>query len=342
MKRGVALAAAVVVAVALGASTALAGPDQDRAESLFKAGKSLLAKQKYQEACSAFAESNQLDPAIGTMLNLALCYEGWGKVARAQAAYLEAEKMAAIKGDRTRAAAARQRADALTPKIPKIVFTGLVEPLPADLVVSLDGDAIGFDAVKAGVSTDPGAHTVMYTAEGVTQTVQVELEQSQTKEVTLELPQPVDPGDGTGDGTGTGDGNGDGDGNDGTGSGDGGEGSGRGRGRRIGGIVTLSAGVVAMGVGGVVALMARSDYNTAFDAHCDAANTCDDEGYDLTHDARRRANIASIVVGAGAAIAVTGLVVWLTAPSGAAKRDQVWIRPVVTGDGGGIAIGGAL
>jgi hypothetical protein len=336
MRRGLGLVLSAVLVLAAG--PAVAGPDQERADVLFKAGKSLLAKQKYQEACSAFAESNQLDPAIGTMLNLALCYEGWGKLARAQAAYLEAEKLAAIKGDRTRAAAARQRADALTPKIPRIVFTGLVEPLPADFAVTFDGDAIGTEAVKAGIPTDPGPHAIAYMADGVTQSVQVELEESQTKEVPLRLPTPVTDGDGEGDGDGTGDGDGDGD------EGDGGGGPRPGRGRRIAGIVTLGAGVVAMGVGGVVALMARSDYNTAFDAHCDAQRTCDDEGYEATHDARSRANLATIVVGAGAAVAVTGLVVWLTAPSGtrAKPADHVWIRPILTGDGGGLAIGGSL
>src|SRR5262245_35009360 len=95
------------------AGVAAGGPNQDKADALFKKGKALLGQQKYAEACKAFEESHQLDPAIGTMLNLALCFEGWGKIAKAQRAYLETEKLAAIKGDQRRASAARQRADAL-------------------------------------------------------------------------------------------------------------------------------------------------------------------------------------------------------------------------------------
>jgi hypothetical protein len=122
-------------------------------------------------------------------------------------------------------------------------------------------------------------------------------------------------------------------------------GKGRGRGRRIAGLVTAGVGVVAVGVGVGLALKARSDYNTAFDAHCDDTG-CDDLGYDQTHDARSRANVASIIVGIGGAALVTGVVVWLTAPSGPAtpkrKKEHVWIRPVLTEGGGAVVIGGAL
>src|SRR5678816_1389044 len=110
------------------APVASAGPtNQEKADALFKKGKTLLGQQQYKEACAAFEDSNKLDAQTGTVLNLALCYEGWGKVASAQRWYLEAEKLAAIKGDAKRGAAARQRADALTPRIPKILFTSLPE-----------------------------------------------------------------------------------------------------------------------------------------------------------------------------------------------------------------------
>jgi hypothetical protein len=330
---------AVVAMMVLFAQVAAAGPtSQEKADALFKKGKTLLGQQQYADACAAFAESHKLDPAIGTVLNLALCFEGWGKVASAQKAYLEAEKLAAIKGDQKRASAARQRADALTPRIPKIVFTGLPDALPPDLTVAIDADQVGLDALRTGISVDPGPHVVHYSVEGAKKTIKVEMAESTSKEVKLDLPEPkveTGPDPGTGNGTGTG-------------AGIGAElddppVKGRGRGRRITGLVVGGAGVVATGVGVTLALMARSDYNSAYSAHCDETG-CDDVGYKATHDARSKANVATIIVGVGAAAIATGVILYLTAPSGkpAAKREHVWIRPVVTDGGGAIVIGGAL
>jgi len=321
---------AVVAMVLSFVSVAAAGPDQDKADALFKKGKAFLGQSKYAEACAAFEASNKLDPATGTMLNLALCFEGWGKLARAQSAYLEAEKLAALKGDTHRASAARQRADALAPKIPKILFGGLPETLPAGLTVSLDGDPIGLDALRVGVSTDPGPHTVVYGVDDKL-TIEVELQESEAKELTLELPAPpvVDPDPRTRRRRDTG---------------EPGHGATRhpGRGRRIAGVVIGGVGLVGVGVGSVVALMARSDYKDAFAAHCDAMNTCDEVGYQATHDARHRANIATVVAVTGVAAVAAGVVIFLTAPSAKAHAEHVWIRPVVTDGGAAVVLGGSL
>jgi len=317
------------------APVASAGPtNQEKADALFKKGKTLLGQQQYKEACAAFEDSNKLDAQTGTVLNLALCYEGWGKVASAQRWYLEAEKLAAIKGDAKRGAAARQRADALTPRIPKILFTSLPETLPADLVVELDGAAVGLDALRAGLSVDPGPHAVVYTVEGAKKTIKLELQESATKEIKLDLPAPkvVEHPD-TGSGSGSGSGNG------GTVE----LGPPRGRSRRIAAVVTGSVGIVAVGAGVAIAFKARSDYNSAFDAHCDASG-CDDAGYKDTHDARKMANLATVIVSVGGAAVVTGVILYLTAPKGRApvKREHVWIRPELTDGGGAIVIGGPL
>jgi hypothetical protein len=337
MVRG-ALAAVVAVALAaaVGAPGAAVAAPSAKADALFKKGKKLLGEEKFAEACAAFEASNDLDPAIGTLLNLALCFEGWGKLATAHRTYLDAEAMAAMKGD-ARAAAARQRADALAPRIPRLMFGGVPDPAPAELAVTLDGEPVAPESLRIGVATDPGVHRVGYVVAGEAKTVEVELAEAEVKQVELELPAPpvaepdpepiaapvdeppppppASPG----------------------------------RGRRILGVVVGGVGLATLGVGGVVALLARSDYKDAFAAHCDAAtNTCDDEGYDLTHDARSRANVATVVVGAGAALVVTGVVLYLTAPSGGGARKpgreqgQVWIRPVVTEDGGAVVVGGSL
>src|SRR6186713_2867899 len=100
-------------AAALGfASPAFAG-DKVAAESLFADGRRLLAQGKFAEACPKFAESQRLDPAIGTLLNLADCYEKVGRTASAWAAFREAAALSHHGGDAKREAVAKERAAAL-------------------------------------------------------------------------------------------------------------------------------------------------------------------------------------------------------------------------------------
>jgi hypothetical protein len=313
-------AAAVLVALA---TSAHAGPDnRKKADALFKQGKQLLVDKKYEKACAAFEDSQRLDPAIGTLLNVGLCYEAWGKLAKAQRAYLEAEKLAAIAGDE-RQAVARQRADLLTPRIPKLAFADLPAVLPADLVVTLDDVQIGLDAVRLGVATDPGVHAIAYSAgDHKREVIRVTVAERETKWVNLRLPEPtVRPPDTPPPVVTT-------------------PTAPVGRRRRILGLVGGGAGLVTMGVGGVVALAARADYKAAFDDHCDPSGVCDDIGYRETSDARSRANLATVIFGAGAALVVTGVVLYLTAPTAPPPERRVWIQPV---EGGAtLVVGGSL
>jgi hypothetical protein len=88
----------------------------------------------------------------------------------------------------------------------------------------------------------------------------------------------------------------------------------RGSGQRVAGLVIGSAGIVGIGVGGLLALGAKSK---AGGASCDANDVCATSAdVDQRHAAVKQANVATIVVGVGAALAVGGAVLWLTAPSG--------------------------
>ena len=74
------------------ASSAVA--DQQRAEKLFAEGRKYLDAGEYSLACTTFEQSQAADPAVGTQLNIALCYEKWGKLAPAYHAYRDAEATA--------------------------------------------------------------------------------------------------------------------------------------------------------------------------------------------------------------------------------------------------------
>ena len=59
--------------------------DPAAAQALFDQGRDLMRQNKHAEACPKLAESNRLDPAIGTLFHLADCYEQSGRVASAWA-----------------------------------------------------------------------------------------------------------------------------------------------------------------------------------------------------------------------------------------------------------------
>src|SRR5512140_2089839 len=84
------LACTLLLAVAGSASA----DNKSKADQLFKQGKKLMGEKKYSEACEAFEQSFKLDPGIGGELNVAKCYEEWGKLGRAYKAYEKAREMA--------------------------------------------------------------------------------------------------------------------------------------------------------------------------------------------------------------------------------------------------------
>jgi hypothetical protein len=77
------------------------------AQSLFKEGRTLMTAGKTAEACDKFAESDRLDPEIGTHLNLAMCHETLGKTASAWVEFGEVADRATAAHDAARSQFAR-------------------------------------------------------------------------------------------------------------------------------------------------------------------------------------------------------------------------------------------
>src|SRR4051794_35386626 len=97
-----------VVALALVAGRAHAeARDPVAAQALFDDARRLMAAGQTAEACPKFAESQRLDPGIGTAFNLADCYEKSGHVASAWALFLEVVSQARASGESDREAAAK-------------------------------------------------------------------------------------------------------------------------------------------------------------------------------------------------------------------------------------------
>lgn len=136
-------------------STTFAHADPATAEALFSEGRRLFAEGNYAAACTKFEESNKADPAEGTQLNLAMCWEKLGKTASAWTMYMQVANALSSHGRRDRAQLAQARAAALLPTLSKLAITA-----PAGSSIRVDGAP--WSAALTGIATpvDPGRHTI--------------------------------------------------------------------------------------------------------------------------------------------------------------------------------------
>jgi hypothetical protein len=132
------------------------------AEQLFRDANALLAKGQIHEACAKFAESEKLDPQLGTLLNLATCHEKDGKVATAWGEYSELVDQAEKQKDKKRLGYAKKKLAELDSHLPH--FELRVPAGTAEL--RLDGVVLGQGAWSSSLPVDPGDHELTYTAPG--------------------------------------------------------------------------------------------------------------------------------------------------------------------------------
>jgi tetratricopeptide (TPR) repeat protein len=140
--------------------------DPSSAEQLFAEGRKLMSEEKYEEACAKLAESQRLDPAGGTLLNLALCHEAQGRYASTWTELREALNVARKDGRRDREKMATELLVAVELKVSYLVFKlDAVIDTPG-LVLHLDGTALGRSSWQYPVPIDPGTHEITVGAPG--------------------------------------------------------------------------------------------------------------------------------------------------------------------------------
>jgi tetratricopeptide (TPR) repeat protein len=308
-----------VLLFAVQSSTAMAQPTNDaqkRADTLFAEGQRFLASKEYAVACTAFEQSQALDPAIGTQLNIALCYQQWGRIAAAYKAFVEAARIA-NKANDERGPGATLRANELKPKVPRLTLIINADADPASAIF-LDGKELS-KLELVDILVEPGNHKIDVRAPGQAPvSTDVTLELGARQELALHIPAQIKTIERVEVTTK--------------------------RSRVIVGWTLMGVGAVTLGVAGYVSLVARQDYRNAFAGNCDVdSNTCNDLGYDGTSSARRRANISSFVAAGGLALATTGVVLLLTGRSKKTRDSSAWyVLPSVTEHAGGLAFGAAF
>jgi hypothetical protein len=156
----------VTAAILLASHLARAQPVQDKAVAaqLFDDADALMAAGKFADACPKYAESERLDPQLGTLLHLAECLERAGKTASAWATFKDANEIAAQRSD-PRAPKIRARLAELEPRLPRLTIN-VSAAAPADLEVKRDGGLVGKPVWGASVPVDPGDHIVSASAAG--------------------------------------------------------------------------------------------------------------------------------------------------------------------------------
>jgi hypothetical protein len=266
------------------------------AQALFDDAKQLMAAGKPSEACPKFAESQRLDPGLGTLLNLAACYETAGQLASAWSTFLEADSAASAAGSAEGMRVARERSAALAPKLSKLVITVSATP-PDGLEIKRDDQIVGRPQWGVPIPADPGKHRVLVSAPGrtpwqaeVTLTepgsqVEVKVPELAVAPVaapSASAPAPVVPSRG---------------------------GLGTQRYIAIGSGVLGVAGVV---VGSVFGLRAKSKHDSAED-HCDGSACRDQTGVELRTQARSAGNVSTVGFIVGGVGLAGAAVLWFTA-----------------------------
>jgi hypothetical protein len=324
MARGSKVAAALLV-VALSVThgaRAQTAADKAAAEELFRQGRTLTKENRYGEACPKFAESQRLDPAVGTELNLARCYEANGQTASAWATYKDVATAAERAGQRDRSRLARRHASDLEKRLSRMTIeVAQPDTRGESISVQRDGERVDRAEWNAPIPLDPGEHTVVATAPGrqswstkVTVGAGESLKVSVPPLAVMPAPSPTIEGS-TSPAT--------------SDSPAGPEPASNlpaqpepahaGRTWRTVGLATAGVGIVGIGVASVLGVVAKGTYDGA---HCPSNNTCDSSGLSATSAARSDATAATVMFAVGGVALVGGIVLYLlSAPkSGTAPK----------------------
>ena len=300
------------------------------AEQLFNEGRDLAAQGKWPEACPKFEASMQRDPALGTRLNLATCYQHVNKLASAWGLFRDSADIAKKANDTKRFDYAMQQAAALEPRLPKLVITAPPKA-PVGLVVQRDGTPVSAAELGVALYVDAGVHEVTASAPGF-EPVSNKITTEEGKIETLALPElkakpeakPTSPAETTSSldvstepisPT-----------------------------RKYIALGVGGGGIVIAGVGLVFGVQAISKNNKAKqlcgdELTCSGSNLA--EGQQLINDGRSRGTLSTVFVATGVAAIGAGVVLYLTAPRATEQpRASAQIVPILDRDGAGVGVAG--
>jgi hypothetical protein len=338
------------------ASLAMAQPGpkaSPTADGLFEQGKAALKAGDWNIACEKFHHSLLLDPSASTLVKIARCHEHGGQLKAAVADYEQALSLISARplSDqhvRDLWDLVRNSRQAALARLGRLRVRWLPEGNQVRLVV--DGEPIDANAAPAEIPVDPGNHTLTLNAAGFdAETVGFDLGEGESREVVLQLKpnlesrpplavtaprssktamaadtpraaasvpskSPLARAVVT---------------------------SSRGRGQRVVALVSGSSGVILLGVAAYLGYRTRSQIDEArVDNHCDGNYACDATGMGMLSQARTTQTEAILFAAGGSVLLATGIVLFVTAPSGHAPTGLDRPRLTLKVGAGGAFVGG--
>jgi hypothetical protein len=342
-------ALALVLLAAVGSGTVRGGVARAQdagaaaeAQVLFDEARKLMNKGDFAHACPKFAASQQADPAAGTLLNLANCYEKNGQTASAWVTFKDAAAAARTSNHRdweTRASEHVAKLEKVLSRLTVRLGGDASSPAAAQLTIRRDDTAVGSALLGTAIPVDPGTHTVDATAPGK-KPFHISIDVAaggERKEVIIpaledapaEAPPPVATSDGA-SGTPTLGGQ----------SSDGGN-------QRTVGIVLGGVGLAGGIVGAVTGIVAIGK-NSSAKSICPDAGACPSQAaVNDSNSAHSFGTVSTVSIIAGGAFFAGGVVTYLLAPrhpsatsASSATSPSVTAAPLLASGQAGIVLAG--
>lgn len=312
----------ILVLCSFGMSALTEAQEMSPAEKLFREAREDMKRQDFAAACPKFAQSLQLMPMPGTLLNLSECEEKQGRLVEALKHLREG--ITKLPPNDERVAGAKARESALGKRVPSVTVR-LAADLASGTRVTVDGEDVPADRIGGPVEVNPGKHTFEATApNGSKSSKAIHLSEGDRGEVRLSAPSTSTPSQGTVR-----------------------EKADSGSSLSTWGYIVGGLGVVGLAVGAGFAVKAKGLDDDARKAphyypSTGSGNFCDQTCADTNNDARSAATIAQLAIGGGAALLVGGAAMILFAPSSPQRESgRVSISPTAGPGMAGVHMGGA-
>jgi hypothetical protein len=305
----------------------------EAARAIYKEAREFYRQGKLKEALEKAVEAYRTASTPVTALEAGQLLVESGRIVEARDMLRGVAQMPVSPRESDKGRESRQQASmlatSLDARIPKLAVAGR----PRGVDILLDGKPLGAAEPSAWQGVDPGAHTLVVRAEERTcSTITVTLAEGEVRTIDLhdvasschveqvppepprsappprpqpprppppstEAPAPPPPAEA-----------------------EHGTSAWKWAGLAIGGL-----GVAAVGIGGYLALAAKSDYESVSD-QC-TPNGCTRTAFNVRNDARSQADIATVVMSVGGVAAVGGLIMWLVAPDSGSGHSSDVGRP---------------
>jgi hypothetical protein len=288
-------AAAIGAVVSFAGAASADGRDPAAAEALFLAGREAMQRADYATACPKFSESERLDPAAGTLINLSDCEEHLGLLANAWEHWREAIDQLAPEDPRL--PVIKERATSLEKRLAHLTIK-LVASAPRDTRVTRDDVEIGDASRGIALPVNSGEHVIVVTSEGRNRKFTIAVPEGESREIVVE-PEPAPPAPPvvllppvitheaplpeSASST------------------------------RMLGFALVGVGATGIVIGSVTGILAIGKKSVVSD-NCDASKACNQTGYDAAGAGRTLSAVSTVAVVAGLAGLAAGTFFILTSP----------------------------